>query len=83
MKISVVVPAYNEEENVIPLSKAITQVLENKLSDYDYELIFIDNNSTDNTRYLLRDICNDNKRYKRNGILWNKYCYLQNGNWKL
>ena len=64
MKISVVVPAYNEEENVIPLSKAITQVLENKLSDYDYELIFIDNNSTDNTRYLLRDICNDNKKIK-------------------
>lgn len=48
-KISVVVPCYNEQENVVPISEAIVEEL-NKLKNYDYELIFIDNCSTDNTR---------------------------------
>lgn len=34
-KISVVIPTYNEEANVVPLSKAVTEVMERDLSDYD------------------------------------------------
>ena len=45
--ISIVVPCYNEEENVIPLSRAITALFEKELADYRYELIFIDNDSRD------------------------------------
>ena len=62
-KISVLVPCFNEEENVVPISKAITDVLDT-LVDYDYELVFIDNCSTDNTRALIRKLCNENKRIK-------------------
>ena len=62
-KISVVVPCYNEEENVIPLSKAIIEELQ-KLENYDYELIFIDNFSTDKTRENLENICRENKKIK-------------------
>ncbi|UWP60952.1 glycosyltransferase family 2 protein [Ruminococcus gauvreauii] len=63
-KISVVIPTYNEEENVGPLSKAIMDILEQQLSEYDYEIIFIDNHSKDTTRVKLRKICEENKRVK-------------------
>ena len=44
-KISVLIPTYNEEENVIPLSVAIRKVFESKLPEFDYEIVFIDNDS--------------------------------------
>ena len=63
-KISVMIPCYNETENVIPISEAVVDVLENQLSEYDYELVFIDNASTDGTRDKLRQICAANKKIK-------------------
>ena len=63
-KISIVVPCYNEKENVIPMGKEICSVLEEKLNKYDYEIIFIDNCSTDGTRELLRQMCAENIRIK-------------------
>lgn len=63
-KISILIPCYNEEENVVPISKAVTEMLESKLSRYDYELVFIDNASTDRTRDLIRLICKKNRRVK-------------------
>lgn len=63
-KISILVPCYNEEENVIPLSETIIQVFNNDLSEYDYELIFIDNCSTDTTRTKIIMLCSQNKKIK-------------------
>lgn len=63
-KISIVIPCFNEEENVVPISKEVCRILEAELSGYEYEIIFIDNNSGDNTRYLLRKLCRDNKNIK-------------------
>ncbi len=63
-KISVVIPTYNEEANVVPLKKAITEVMERDLPEYDYEILFIDNHSKDNTRILLRGMCAEDKRIK-------------------
>lgn len=63
-KISVLIGCYNEEENVVPLSKALVETLETNLSQYDYEIVFIDNDSKDNTRPLLREICKGNPRIK-------------------
>lgn len=62
--ISVLVPTYNEEENVVPLSQAVIELFEQKLPEYQYELIFIDNCSTDSTRDLLRVLCKQNKNIK-------------------
>lgn len=62
-KISILVPCYNEEENVIPISKAIIGELE-KLKNYDYELLFIDNCSTDKTQELITELCNENNKIK-------------------
>ena len=63
-KISVMIPCDIETENVIPISEAVVEVLEKELSNYDYELVFIDNASTDGTRDKLRLICANNKKIK-------------------
>lgn len=63
-KISVLIPCYNEAENAGPISKAVTDILEKELPQYDYELVFIDNDSTDGTRDILRDLCASNPRIK-------------------
>jgi len=63
-KISVMIPCYNEEENVVPISKAVVDILQKELPEYDYELLFIDNCSTDRTRDLLRMICSENPKIK-------------------
>lgn len=62
-KISVLIPCYNEEENVVPISEAIINEIE-KLENYDYELIFIDNSSTDNTQKLISSLCESNQKIK-------------------
>ena len=62
--ISFMIPCYNEKENVVPMSEAIVKLMQTDLSDYDYELLFIDNCSTDGTRDLLRQICAGNKKIK-------------------
>ncbi len=62
--ISVLVPCYNEEENVEPMAAALVCLFESKLNEYNYEIVFIDNNSTDNTRSLLRGICSNNNHIK-------------------
>ena len=63
-KISVLIPCYNEAENVGPISRAVTEILEKELPQYDYELVFIDNDSTDGTRDIIRGLCGDNPRIK-------------------
>lgn len=62
--VSVVVPTYNEEENVAPMAKAVTSLFEQELKDYKLELIFIDNFSKDNTKSILRQLCKNDKRIK-------------------
>ena len=63
-KISIMIPCYNEEENVVPISKAVVDEVTRNLPEYDYELLFIDNDSQDNTRPLLREICRQNPKIK-------------------
>ena len=62
--ISVVIPTYNEEDNVIPMTETLTEIFEKELARYDYEIIYIDNHSKDRTRILLRNICSRNKHVK-------------------
>lgn len=63
-KISILIPCYNEVENVVPISEAVVETLEKDLPQYDYEVVFIDNASTDGTRDKLRIICAGNERIK-------------------
>lgn len=58
------VPCYNEVENIEPISQTIVGILETELPQYDYEVLFIDNASTDGTRYKIEEICEQNKKIK-------------------
>lgn len=63
-KISVIIPCYNEEENIEAMYKALKNIFESKLASYDYEFIFIDNDSRDNSRKILRNLCSQDKNLK-------------------
>ncbi|MBF1256346.1 MAG: glycosyltransferase family 2 protein, partial [Stomatobaculum longum] len=63
-KISVVIPCYNEEENVGPMAETLVGLFRRELAAYDYELIFIDNDSQDRTREYLRALCAENHKIK-------------------
>lgn len=62
--ISIMIPCYNEEENVKAISEAVIQEITTNLPSYDYEILFIDNDSSDRTREYLRDICAANPKIK-------------------
>lgn len=47
--ISIVVPCYNEQESVSIFYKEIVKLFSNNLTDYNYELIYINDGSKDNT----------------------------------
>lgn len=63
-KISLLIPCYNENDNVVPMSEAVVKILVENLSSYDYEIIFIDNASSDGTREKLESICAGNSKIK-------------------
>lgn len=63
-KVSILVPCYNEEDNVVPLYEAVSGMLKEHLKEYGYEILFIDNDSADHTRSLLREICAKDKKVK-------------------
>ncbi len=53
--LSIVVPLYNEEDNVVPL----TQKIHESLVGYTYEIIYIDDFSKDKTRKVVKDMADD------------------------
>lgn len=61
--ISIVSGCFNEEQNVVELCTRIDRVF-SELPGYTYEIIFIDNASTDNTVGALRELGERNPRIK-------------------
>ncbi|MDR3489638.1 MAG: glycosyltransferase family 2 protein [Bradyrhizobium sp.] len=62
--ISIVSPCYNEEDNVDELFRRVIAAVAGLLPKYDFEYIFIDNNSTDRTQEKLRALAAADKRVK-------------------
>jgi glycosyltransferase involved in cell wall biosynthesis len=63
-KISIVVPCYNEEENIEDVVSEVTCLFQKTLTNYDYEILFIDNCSTDKTQTVIEQICEHDKKVK-------------------
>ena len=51
MKISVIIPCYNEEKTIMEIIGLVNQ----SLNGYDYEIILVDDGSTDNTKIILEE----------------------------
>ncbi len=62
--ISIMIPCFNEVENVELMTKSIINVMAEALPQYDYEIVIIDNASTDGTRDVIEKICENNKKIK-------------------
>jgi len=62
-KISIIVPCYNEEKNVLPAYHALTKVMSG-CNKYNYELIFVDNGSLDDTKGNIKKITKKDKKTK-------------------
>ena len=63
-KISVVVPCYNEEKTVNEVYNRLIRLFDNELSAYDFEIIYADDYSSDNTRVEIEALCRKDKRVK-------------------
>ena len=57
MKYSVIIPIYNEEEALLPLYYSLKEVM-GKLNE-KYEIVFVDDGSTDSSLERLREICSE------------------------
>ncbi len=61
-KLSIVIPLINEEESINLLANEIRKVL--KPFEIGYEVIFVDDGSTDNSLRVIKEICRTDKRFK-------------------
>jgi glycosyltransferase involved in cell wall biosynthesis len=60
--LSIVVPLFNEEDNVVPLYRDLKKVLE--ALGREYEIIFVDDGSTDSSNEVLQRLAKNNKEIK-------------------
>jgi glycosyltransferase involved in cell wall biosynthesis len=64
LKISIITPCYNEENNIEPCVNAVRNVMSELLPQYEYEHIFIDNSSIDSTVDVIRTFAASDKNIK-------------------
>ena len=62
-KLSIIIPMYYEEKVVNECYKRLKEMAK-KLKGYDYELIFVNDGSKDNTLTLLEEIAKNNNKVK-------------------
>ncbi|MDL2279655.1 glycosyltransferase family 2 protein [Desulfovibrio sp. OttesenSCG-928-G11] len=58
--ISIIIPLYNEEDNIMIMADTI----QDALSGYEFEILFVDDGSTDKTRLILRQLSAANKHIR-------------------
>lgn len=63
-KISVLTPCFNEEDGIRECYQEVKKVFDDNLKEYNYEHIFIDNCSNDNTVDILKEIAATDKNIK-------------------
>ena len=62
MLFSLIIPTYNERQNIIPLIQRVTFVLDNVIDDF--EIIVVDDDSPDRTWQLVEDLTRENPRLR-------------------
>ena len=61
-KISIIIPAYNEEESIPYLIERIDSLM-NEMNNYDFEILFVNDGSKDRTIDIIKEHRNKDKRY--------------------
>lgn len=83
--ISVIIPCYSEEKSIYQMYGRLMKVFQEQIPQYNYEIIFVDDYSPDNTREEIRKLCSKDKHVKavfnaRNfGFSRNVFASLQYG----
>jgi dolichol-phosphate mannosyltransferase len=62
-KLTIIVPAYNESKNIIPFYNAVCNVID-KVTNYQWEIIFINDGSIDNTWEVITTVAENDKKVK-------------------
>ena len=62
--ITIVVPTYNEEANIMIAYNRINETMQPLKNRYNIEILFVDNDSKDSTRTLIRNLCKQDKSVK-------------------
>jgi len=55
--LSIIIPAFNEEKNIEYIYSKINKLFNDKIKKYNYEIIFINDGSIDNTWKIIKNIC--------------------------
>ena len=63
-KIDIVVPCYNESENIRPLYEAVKEVFDRELPDYDFNLLLVNDGSVDSSLLTLEQLAKEDGRVK-------------------
>ena len=62
--ISVTIPCWSEEKSIRQMYDRLMRVFREQLPQYDYEIIFVDDYSPDNTRDEIRKLCQEDHKVK-------------------
>ena len=60
--ITILIPAYNEQE-VLPILKERLNKLMEEITNYRFEVLFVNDGSKDNTLNILKEFRSEDKRY--------------------
>ena len=62
--ISIIAPCYNESDNIQPFYQRLAKIFKEELSNYDYEIIVVDDNSSDSSSEILKKISANDDNFK-------------------
>ena len=77
-KISIIIPLFNESENIDSLKNRLQNFINDfqKIQKVSFEIIFVDDHSTDGTPVLLKKLCAENITYKYLRLASNKGSHI-------
>jgi len=64
MRLSIIIPSYNEATNIPLLYERLYQVLEKDFKDFEYEILWVDDGSSDDSFQVLKNLHQKNKKVK-------------------
>lgn len=61
-KVTIVIPTFNEEKNITSAYERVKSVFEKDIPNHDFQILYIDNDSKDQSRRIIRELCEKDSR---------------------